>query len=70
MRTTRFYLARIFFLIVFVSSHCSLSGCSDDSKTTGTLVERSEADKAHMKSKIESYKGGPPKAKGKSAKKS
>jgi hypothetical protein len=23
------------------------------------MVERSEADKAHMKAKIESYKGGP-----------
>jgi len=69
MRTTRLHFGRILLMIVFVGSHCSLSGCNDDSKTSGTLVERSEEAKAHMKSKIESYKGGPPKAKGKSVKK-
>jgi hypothetical protein len=49
----------------------ALPGCSDDSKTSGTMVQISEETKAHRKARAESYKGGPPKAKakGKSAKK-
>ena len=43
----------------------SLSGCDDESKTSGTMVRSARASQAHLKSKIESYKGGSPKAKGK-----
>jgi hypothetical protein len=58
------------FALVAVTSGLVLPGCSDDSKTSGTMVQVSDETKAHRKSRAESYKGGPPKfkAKGKSAK--
>jgi hypothetical protein len=51
-------------LILFICSHFPLIGC-DDGKTSGTMVERSEEDTAHLKSKINAYKGGRPKDPGK-----
>jgi hypothetical protein len=45
----------------------ALSGCDDGSRTTGTQREVSPEDQAHLKNKMESYKGGAPKAKGKGA---
>ena len=65
MKMPSFASGRVLFLIVFVISHISLIGCADGSKTTGTQVERSDEAKARMKSKIESFKGGPPKSKAK-----
>ena len=67
MRTARFLRGRILLLILFIGSHFPLAGCSDESRTSGTMVEVSDEAKAHLKSKSESYKGGPPKAKAKSA---
>jgi hypothetical protein len=72
MRTKCFSKGRILVLILFIGSHLPLYGCTDNSRTTGTMVEVSEETKAHRKAKIESYKGGPPakyKAKGASKKK-
>lgn len=63
MRWPCFPRGRIILLFLFLASHCSLIGCNDDSRTTGTMVEVSDEVKAHRKSKMESYKGGPPKAK-------
>jgi hypothetical protein len=67
MKTACFPRGRILILILFIGSHFPLIGCNDDSRTSGTMVERSEAAKAHLKSKLGSYKGGPPKAKAKAA---
>jgi hypothetical protein len=61
----------VFSLVAFAFG-LALPGCSDDSKTSGTMVQVSEETQAHRKARAETYKGGPPKAKakGKSAKKS
>jgi hypothetical protein len=58
MRRPRFPQRRILLLILFVGSDLPLIGCDDGSKTSGTMVERSEEDMAHLKSKIDKYKGG------------
>jgi hypothetical protein len=58
MRRPRFPHGRILLLILFISSDLLLIGCDDASKTSGTMVERSEEDTAHLKSKIGTYKGG------------
>jgi hypothetical protein len=58
MRRARFPHGRILVLLLFISSDLPLIGCDDASKTSGTMVERSEEDTAHLKSKIDSYKGG------------
>jgi hypothetical protein len=63
MSTTCFPRGRILLLALFIGSHLSLTGCNDESRTTGTVVEVSEEFQAHTKSKLESYKGGPPKTK-------
>ena len=39
-----------------------LTGCNDESRTSGTMVQVSEEAKAHLKAKRESYKGGSPKS--------
>jgi hypothetical protein len=67
MRTARFLRGRNLLLVLFIGSSLPLAGCNDDSRTSGTMVEVSEEAKAHMKSKRESYKGGPPKSKAKAA---
>jgi hypothetical protein len=56
---------RILLLVFFILSIIPLIGCNDNSKATGTMVEVSEETKAYRKSKIDAYKGGPPKSKGK-----
>ena len=56
-------------LILFIGSHLPLIGCNDTSRTSGTMVEVSEEEKAYLKSKRESYKGGPFKARAKAASK-
>jgi hypothetical protein len=45
--------------MLFIGSHLPLVGCSDDSRTSGTMVEVSEEFKAHLKDKRETYRGGP-----------
>jgi hypothetical protein len=58
MRRPRFPLGRISVLILFIGSQLFLSGCDDGSKTSGTMVQRSEEDVAHLKSKLDTYKAG------------
>ncbi len=65
MKSVCFPRGRIILLFSFVLSTLPAIGCSDNSRTTGTMVEVSEETKAYRKSKIESYKGGAPKSKGK-----
>ncbi len=65
MRTSRFLRRRILLLVLFIGGGLSLIGCGDESRTSGTMVQVSEEAKVHMKSKIDSYKGGPPKSKAK-----
>jgi hypothetical protein len=65
MRRACLVRRRILLLILFVSSQLPLSGCNDESRTTGTMVQVSEETKAYRKSKLENYKGGPPKSKAK-----
>jgi hypothetical protein len=67
MRTARFLRGRNLLLVLFIGSNLPLTGCNDNSKTSGTMVEVSDEVKTHRKSKMESYKGGPPKAKAKAA---
>jgi hypothetical protein len=63
MRTPRTLVVRILLIALFIGSHLPLIGCTDESKTSGTMVERSEEAKAHLKAKAEKYKGGPAKSK-------
>ena len=60
---------RILLLFFFIGSYLSFIGCNDASRTTGSMVEVSAEDKAYLKSKRESYKGGPPKNRAKAASK-
>ena len=62
MRTACFLRGRVILLYLFIGSHLPMIGCTDDSKTTGTMVEESDEIKAHRAAKIGNYKGGPPKA--------
>jgi hypothetical protein len=63
MRTACFLPGRILVLLLFIGSYLGLSGCNDESKTSGTMVQVSEEDKAFLKSKRETYRGGPQKDK-------
>ena len=65
MKLARAPHGRLLMTSLFILSHVVMSGCNDDSKTSGTSRAVSEEDQAHLKSKIESYKGGNPKTKGK-----
>ena len=67
MRTACFPRGRVLLLILFIGSHLPLFGCTDNSRTSGTMVEVSEETKVHRKARSESYKGGPPKSKAKGA---
>ena len=67
MTAARFPRGRFLLLIVFIGSQLTLTGCTDESRTSGTMVQVSEEDIAIRKSKSEGYKGGPPKGKAKSA---
>jgi hypothetical protein len=44
-----------------------MAGCTDESKTSGTMVQESAETKAFRKAKSETYKGGPPKKKANAA---
>jgi hypothetical protein len=63
MKTACVPRGRILLLVLFIASHLSMTGCNDQSRTTGTVVEVSEEFQAHTESKLDKYKGGPPKAK-------
>jgi hypothetical protein len=67
MTAARFPRGRFLLLVVFIGSQFPLTGCTDESRTSGTMVQVSEEAKANLKSKSEGYKGGPAKGKGKSA---
>jgi hypothetical protein len=54
---------RIPLLVLFIFSHFPMAGCTDESKTSGTMVQESAEAKAFRKTKSETYKGGPPKKK-------
>jgi hypothetical protein len=56
MRNTRWPVVRIFLLLLFVSSHVLLIGCNDPSRTTGTMIEISDAVKAQHEKKLEKMK--------------
>ena len=60
MRTAWSAAQGVVLLCLFIGSHTPLSGCNDDSKTSGTQVAENPEAKAHRKAKGESYKGGPP----------
>ena len=61
MRTAGFPRGRILLLVLFIGAQFPMTGCTDDSRTTGTVVEVPEEYEAHTKAKLGSYKGGPPK---------
>ena len=65
MRTACGRRGRILVLIMFICSLLPMTGCNDESRTTGTVVEVSEEFEAHTKSKLGAYKGGPPKGQAK-----
>jgi hypothetical protein len=60
MRTEYAWPSRILLLVIFVFSHFTLAGCNNDSRTTGTMLQVSEEEKARLKAKVEKYKGGSP----------
>lgn len=43
-------------LALFIGSHLVLSGCNDESKTSGTMVQPSEEAKAQLKGRTNLYK--------------
>jgi hypothetical protein len=51
--------------MMFICSLLPMTGCNDESRTTGTVVEVSEEFQAHTKSKLGAYKGGPAKGQAK-----
>lgn len=67
MRTARFRGGLILILTLFIGSLVPLTGCNDESRTSGTQVQVSEEAKAQLKAKRESYQGGSPKNKAKAA---
>jgi outer membrane murein-binding lipoprotein Lpp len=56
MKTTCSREGRILSVVLFIGSHLLLAGCSDDSKTSGTVVEVSEEAKQALQSRKEAYK--------------
>jgi len=67
MSKARLRRGRIFLLGLFIGSLAASSGCTDDSKTSGTQVAEKPEAVAHRKAKAEAYKGGPPKKQAKDA---
>jgi hypothetical protein len=63
MRSVRSARERILLLILFIGSHLPLIGCNDESRTSGTMVQVSEEEKAQLQTKRQNYKGGPPRKK-------
>jgi hypothetical protein len=63
MRRVNFTAGRSLFLLVSIASYVPLVGCSDDSKTSGTMVQVSEEEKEHLKTKRAAYKAARPSTK-------
>jgi hypothetical protein len=68
MRTAWLRGGRLALLCMLIGSHTLFTGCNDDSKTSGTQVHEDPAVEAYRKTKVGSYKGGPPKKQTNSAK--
>lgn len=56
MRTVCFAPGRYVVLALFIAVHLPVVGCNDESKTDGTMVQVSEAEKERLKTKREAYK--------------
>jgi hypothetical protein len=56
MRSARSSLGRTLLLLIFVVSHLTLTGCNDDSRTTGTMLKETDEDRARIQAKIAKYK--------------
>ena len=56
MKTSYFRRGRPALLALFIGSHLLLSGCNDDSKTSGTMVQPSEEAKAQLEGRRKLYK--------------
>jgi hypothetical protein len=56
MRTMRSRRGPFQLLVIFVGSQLCVSGCSDESKTSGTMVQVSEEAKQHIQSRRDVYK--------------
>jgi hypothetical protein len=56
MRSARFSSGRTLLLLIFVVSHLTLTGCNDDSKTTGTMLKETDEDRARIQAKLAKYK--------------
>jgi hypothetical protein len=67
MRTAWLRRGRFVLLCMLIGSHAVLTGCTDDSKTSGTQVQEDPAAETYRKTKTGSYKGGAPSKQTKSA---
>jgi hypothetical protein len=67
MRTAYLPRGRVLVLMLFIGSHLALGGCTDETRTSGTVVQVSEEAKANLKAKRATYRGGPQKDKSKAA---
>jgi hypothetical protein len=56
MRSARFSSGRTLLLLIFIVSHLTLTGCNDDSKTTGTMLKETDEDRARIQAKLAKYK--------------
>jgi hypothetical protein len=56
MRSARCLPGRTLLLLIFVVSHLTLTGCNDDSRTTGTMLKETDEDRARIQAKIAKYK--------------
>lgn len=56
---------RILLSMLFIGTHLPLIGCNDESKTSGTMVQVSDEDKARLITKREKYKAARPTGKAK-----
>jgi hypothetical protein len=56
MRSARSSLGRTLLLLIFIVSHLMLTGCNDDSRTTGTMLKETDEDRARIQAKIAKYK--------------
>ncbi len=56
MKTSYLRRGRGLLLALFTGSHLLLSGCNDESKTSGTMVEPSEEAKAQLEGRRKLYK--------------
>lgn len=56
MKTASSLCGRVLLLALFLGSHLSLTGCSDESKTSGTMVQVSDEAKKQIEDRRASYK--------------